>query len=202
MLLYWAAVEWQAHTMPSTRRLSTKAIRAGAWALTLLLIGGCTGVPSGIEPVDDFEVERYAGVWYEIMRLDHRFERNLVDVTAEYQLREDGVVTVVNRGFDTRRCSWQSIEGTAKFRGAADVGSLAVTFFWPIRGGYHVFALDRDDYEWAMVSGPTRGYLWILARDPGLDEAIRLRLMDKAARLGFAAEDLIVVEHGAASCNP
>jgi len=182
---------------------SVQGIRPGAWALlTLALLGGCTGVPSGIEPVGGFEVERYAGVWYEIMRLDHRFERNLVDVTAEYQLREDGVVTVVNRGFDTRRCSWQAIEGTATFRDAPDVASLAVTFFWPIRGGYHVFALDQEDYEWAMVSGPTRGYLWILARDPDLEDPIRLRLMDKAARLGFAAQELIMVEHGASTCEP
>ena len=85
-------------------------------------------------------MDRYLGTWYEIARLDHSFERGLSNVTATYELRDDGRIRVLNRGFDTSDCEWQDAEGTASFRGDPAVASLAVTFFWPFAGGYHVFA--------------------------------------------------------------
>jgi apolipoprotein D and lipocalin family protein len=170
--------------------------------LLALAAAGCTGIPKGVAPVEGFDVQRYKGEWFEIMRLDHSFERGLSNVTATYALRDDGSVGVLNRGFDAKNCRWKEASGRAVFQGAPETASLSVTFFWPFAGGYHVLALDKADYRWALVSGPTRGYLWILARQPDLAPEIRDRLVAQARGLGFPAEELILVEHGPLPCVP
>jgi len=167
----------------------------------LVLLAGCTGRPDGVEPVSPFDIERYKGVWYEIMRLDHSFERGLTNVTATYDLREDGTVGVLNRGFDREKCRWKEANGTAEFQGEKTVASLSVTFFWPFAGGYHVFALDQRNYGYALVAGPSHDYLWILARRPDLPVDIRKALVAKAREQGFPVDDLILVDHGQPPCK-
>ena len=157
----------------------------------LALAGGCTSVPSGLQAVKGFQADRYMGRWHEIARLDHSFERGLTQVTAEYTLREDGRIKVVNRGYDERRGRWREIEGTARFVGDRTEGRLKVTFFWPFWGGYDVIALDQKDYRYAVVSGPDRSYLWILCRDPKMDEALLSDLVSKAKGWGFDVDRLI-----------
>jgi len=166
-----------------------------------VFLSGCTGIPKGLAPVGAFDAKRYEGEWFEIVRLDHRFERGLSNVTATYSIRPDGIVRVLNKGFDTRRCRWRSIEGSARFLRDPATASLAVSFFGPFAGGYHVIELDKADYRWAVVSGPTRGYLWILAREPRLDPALLSRLEERLRSLGFATEELIRVEHGEPRCE-
>lgn len=166
----------------------------------LAILAGCTGVPDGIEPVRGFDAQRYLGTWYEIARLDHRFERGLDDVTATYAANPDGSIAVVNRGLERSQCRWKEAQGRAVFLGPRDRGSLAVTFFWPFAGGYHVFALDERDYGWALVSGPTRDYLWVLARRPDLPDAVRTQIVARARALGFPVQDLILVRHGGSAC--
>lgn len=163
-----------------------------------LLLGGCTGMPEGARPVDNFELDRYLGRWYEIARLDHSFERGLQRVSADYDLRDDGGVRVVNQGFDTAKQEWQRAEGKAYFIDATDVGRLKVSFFGPFYGAYNVIALD-DDYRYAMVSGPNLSYLWILAREPQLDPDIMDGLLSQAADLGFDTDALIKVDQQGAS---
>ncbi|MCX7313389.1 MAG: lipocalin family protein [Alphaproteobacteria bacterium] len=158
------------------------------------VVSGCTGIPRGVEPVRPFDVQRYKGEWFEIMRLDHSFERGLTNVTATYTPRDDGSVGVLNRGFNRKNCRWKEADGRAVLQGARDTASLSVTFFWPFAGGYHVFALDQQDYSWALISGPSRSYLWILARQPDLPPEIRNRLVDQARGLGFPVDDLILVD--------
>lgn len=154
----------------------------------------CTGVPEGVEVVRDFEASRYLGKWYEIARLDHSFERGLQGVTAEYSEREDGGIDVVNSGYNVEEDKRESAEGKAYFIDDRDLGRLKVSFFGPFYGAYNVIELD-EDYQWAMVCGPDRDYLWILARSPNLDKAIVDRLIQKAADLGFASDELIMVRH-------
>ncbi len=177
----------------STRRRSIRYI-AGV-CIAGVMLAGCTGVPEGVVPVTPFDISRYQGVWYEIQRLDHRFERGLTNVTANYSLRSDGKVSVVNRGFNSADCEWSEATGTAKFLGDESTASLAVTFFWPFAGGYHIFELDRDNYSYALVAGPSKEYLWLLARDPELDPALEARLIEDARALGFPVENLINVTH-------
>lgn len=162
-------------------------------ALLCLLTAGCVGVPDGVEPIAGFELERYLGRWYEIARLDHRFERDLINVSAEYTLREDGSVGVLNRGYSTRKAQWDAIEGRALFVGERDVAEIKVSFFGPFFGGYNVIALDREHYAYALVCGPNRDFLWILSREPTLADAIKNDLVEQARALGFAVDDLIWV---------
>ena len=157
------------------------------------LIAGCTGIPDKVSPVSGFDADRYLGTWYEIARLDHSFERGLEQVTAEYSLREDGGIRVVNRGYDRLKQRWKEAEGKAYFIGDRDVGRLKVSFFGPFYGGYNIIDLDHDTYQYALVCGPNTSYLWILARQPVLDRAIVDRLLAKASRLGFETSEMIFV---------
>jgi apolipoprotein D and lipocalin family protein len=163
-------------------------------ALALLLLSACTGIPDGLKPVEGFDLQRYLGQWHEIARLDHSFERGLVNVSATYSLREDGGIDVLNRGFDSGRGKWNEARGRAYFLGSPQTASLKVSFFGPFYGGYHVIALDREAYRYALISGPSREYLWILAREKQLPEALLKSLVAQARQAGFATQELIYVE--------
>jgi apolipoprotein D and lipocalin family protein len=168
-----------------------------AWLLLAMLSlgAGCTGIPEGVTAVHDFELERYLGTWYEIARLDHRFERGLSNVTATYTPRDDGGVDVRNRGYDESAGEWDEATGKAYPVGEPDVGRLKVSFFGPFYGAYNILELDREAYRYALVAGPNRSYLWILARSPDPDPLTVERLVAKAAELGFPTNELIRVQH-------
>jgi apolipoprotein D and lipocalin family protein len=165
-----------------------------ALCLALMLSACSMAPPDGLQPVTPFDINRYLGRWYEIARLDHSFERGMSDVNATYQLQDDGSVKVINRGYDTQRKAWKDAIGRVLFVGPSDTASLKVSFFGPFYGGYHVIALDQQDYRWSLVAGPDRDYLWILSREKTLPEDIRKQLTDRARTLGFATDKLIWVE--------
>jgi apolipoprotein D and lipocalin family protein len=163
--------------------------------LLALLVGGCARIPKDVRPVERFDLDRYLGTWYEIARLDHRFERGLTNITATYTMRDDGGVQVVNRGFRPDTGEWEEAVGRAYFVGNPEVASLKVSFFGPFYGGYNVIELDHDGYQYALICGPTRSYLWILARQPTLEESTMRALVEKARDLGFEVDKLIYVTH-------
>ena len=162
--------------------------------IALFALMGCTSIPEGIEPVDNFELEPYLGTWYEIARLDHSFERGLSNVTATYALREDGGVAVLNRGYRAGKGEWDEAQGKAYFVGDPGIGRLKVSFFGPFYGAYNVFELG-DNYEYSLVAGPNRSYLWILAREARLPQAMLEELLSKAEAAGYDISELILVEH-------
>jgi apolipoprotein D and lipocalin family protein len=164
-----------------------------AWAV--LALAGCTGIPETIEPVTGFELERYLGDWYEIARLDHSFERGLERITASYSMRDDGGVRVVNRGYHVADGRWNEAEGKAYFIGDPAVGRLKVSFFGPFYGAYNIFALDQENYRWAMVAGPDYSYLWVLSRTPAMAPELLQELLMQAAEAGFDTEAIIRVSH-------
>ena len=163
--------------------------------MTLAFLGGCVSVPDGVQPVSGVELDRYLGRWYEIARLDHRFERGMSNVSATYSMRDDGGVNVLNRGYKLEKGKWDEATGKAYFVGDTDVGRLKVSFFGPFYGGYNIVELDKENYEYAIVTGPNRKYLWILARTPELDQDILSMLVNKAKRLNFPTDELIYVDH-------
>jgi len=179
---------------PGRRFPSLRAITL-AQVATLALLTGCTGIPRGTEPVTGFELQRYLGKWFEIVRLDHSFERGLDCVTAEYSLREDGGVRVLNRGVKLDSGEIRAAEGRAYFIGMDSVGRLKVSFFGPFFGGYNILALD-DDYAWSLVAGPNFRYLWILSRTPVLDADIQRELIARAGAMGFPVDERITVYQG------
>jgi apolipoprotein D and lipocalin family protein len=161
-------------------------------ALCSLLLPACTvQVPEGVTPVDNFVLESYLGRWYEIARLDHRFERGMSQVTAEYSLREDGGVRVLNRGYMDSKGEWDDAEGRAYFVQDAQTGYLKVSFFGPFYGAYVI--VDHDPAAYSLVSGPDRSYLWILARTPTLPQQTLDTLLAQAQALGYDTEALIWV---------
>lgn len=165
------------------------------YLFVIFFVSSCTTIPEGINVVDNFEVQRYLGKWYEIARLDHRFERGLNNISAEYSLKEDGGIKVVNRGTNIVTGKLKQAEGKAYFIGKNNVGSLKVSFFGPFYGGYHIIALDKNAYQYAMISGPDLDYLWILSRQPKLDPVTLNQLIKQAKALGFAVDQLIFPEH-------
>lgn len=164
-------------------------------AITLALTAFARKTPEGVIPVENFEIERYLGLWYEIARTDNRFERGLQNVTAEYTKIDEDAIRVHNRGYNTRKEKWSDISGKAYQTGKSGDGQLKVTFFWPFYGGYNVFELDHDDYQYALVAGDNHDYLWILARTPSLPESTLEELLAKAEQAGFDTNKLIWVDH-------
>jgi apolipoprotein D and lipocalin family protein len=162
--------------------------------VAIAFTAGCVGVPEGIQPVTGFQVERYMGRWYEVARLDHSFERGMEQVTATYELRPDGTVAVLNRGYRADKGEWDEASGTAKFLGKPDVAALKVSFFGPFYGGYNVVDLDPG-YQHALIAGPNLSYLWILSRTPAPPRAEVERLVAKAKALGYDTSQLIYVKH-------
>lgn len=169
-------------------------VKQGLLLMVLSLLG-CVGIPENVEPVSGFQLERYLGQWYEIARLDHSFERGLSRVSATYSLREDGGVRVVNRGYSEEKQRWKEAEGKAYFVQSPDQGYLKVSFFGPFYGSYIIIELDKEQYQYALISGPDKSYLWILARTPELDAATIARLVARADALGYDTDKLLFVDH-------
>ena len=164
-------------------------------AFSLCLISGCLGMPKSVVPITDFELSKYLGKWYEVARLDHSFERGLNRVTAEYRLKDDGGVEVINRGFSTADNEWKEAIGKAYFVGENTEGYLKVSFFGPFYGSYVIFELEHDNYQYAFVSGPNTNYLWLLSRTTSVAPEVIDKFMSMAKTYGFDTEELIFVEH-------
>lgn len=166
----------------------------------LIIIGimsalfSCRTIPKGAEAVKPFDKARYLGNWYEIARLDFKFERNLNNTTANYSLNSNGTIRVVNQGFDTLEGKWKQATGKAKFVGDENIAMLKVSFFGPFYSGYNVIAID-DGYKYALVSGKNLKYLWILSRETVIPESIKTQYLKIAQEIGYNTSDLIWVEH-------
>lgn len=151
-------------------------------------------VPKGAIAVKPFNKNRYLGLWYEIARMDFRFERNLNNVTATYSLNNDGNIKVVNRGFDYVKKKWSQATGKAKLAGKPDEAKLKVSFFGPFYAEYNVIALDPE-YKYAMVAGKNLKYLWILCRETTIPGDIKQQYLNIARDLGYNISALIWTEH-------
>ena len=171
---------------------STRIMVRSVWTLVAVaMLSGCLGVPASVEPVEEFDLNRYLGKWYEIARLDHSFEEGLDNVTAVYSLRDDGGVNVVNRGFLSKDKVYQEALGRAYFVSDSDEGYLKVSFFRPFYASYVIFELDQDGYQYAFVSGPDTSFLWLLSRTPTVEQALLDHFIETSASLGFDTEELI-----------
>ena len=128
-------------------------------SLPLLALAACASNPVNAVPVAEFDADRYLGTWYEVARLDHSFERGLSHVTANYTKRDDGKITVLNRGYSEKKGEFEDAQGKAKFAADESTGHLKVSFFGPFYGDYIIFGLDKADYSRAYVSGGKDNYL-------------------------------------------
>ncbi len=187
---------------PPSRLSRWPLLLGGAALLAVLSLVACAATPpDGVKPVASFDVGRYAGHWFELARIDHRFEKGLVNTTADYSRNPDGSIQVINRGFDPVRNLWKQADGKGFFTGPQTEAALKVSFFGPFYGGYSVVALDPD-YQWAMVVGSNLGYLWILSRTSTLPEGVREKLSAQATAMGVDINKVLWVEQGVAAPAP
>jgi len=175
-------------------------MRATALAVALVgvnvVLSGCAvDVPSGVKPVTGFDAKRYMGTWYELARIDHSFEKDLTQVSASYSLKDDGSVTVLNRGFDSVKQEWREAEGKARFLGSSELAALKVSFFGPFYVGDYWVLDHADDYSWSIVGEPSGRYLWILSREARPPAETRQALRNRVQALGYDLSLLRETQH-------
>ncbi len=153
------------------------------------------GNPSVPQPAKDVDLQKYLGRWYEIARYEARFQRDCEAVAADYSLRPDGQIGVVNScRRKTLDAPVDSVEGRAYVVEGSRNAKLRVSFFWPFYGNYWI--LDRgDDYEWAIVGEPSGRYLWLLFRTPHPPEAVQQAVKARAAEMGYETNLLRTTKH-------
>ena len=148
-------------------------------------------MPSVVSSVD---LNRYKGMWYEIARLPNFFERKLKCTSATYTLRDDGRITVLNKGnYLTDPEKSTSSQGIAWIPDKNSPAKLKVQFFWPFSGDYWIMELDKE-YRYVLVGDPAHKYLWILSREKKMDEATYNMLLHKAVDNGYDVKSIIKVE--------
>lgn len=163
-------------------------------AMLLCLLAGCNKWEQfnqetvNNDPVESIDWARYSGVWYEIARIDHYFERGMTHTQAVYTLREDGKVEVQNSGI--KKGKKKTSKGRAK--PTEEPALLRVSFFGPFYNDYRVLMVDAD-YQFALVGGSTDDYLWILSRTPQIDEEIKARILAEAQRRDYETYRLLWV---------
>lgn len=160
----------------------------------LTVFNSCSDMPKDAQPIQNFDVNKYLGTWYEIARFDFRFEKDLDNTSAQYSLDQDGNVQVLNSGYHTKKNEWRKAVGVAKFRGNKDVAALKVSFFGPFYSGYNVIALDSE-YQYALIAGKDLDYLWILSRTKSIPQEIKDRYLKIAQGIGYDTTKLIWVKH-------
>lgn len=166
----------------------------------LFILSGCVSIPKGVTPVNNFEIDRYLGKWYEIARIENRFEQGLENVTAEYIATDDGI-TVVNRGYSLGKQQWQQSTGVAYSVSDKEIAHVKVSFFRPFYGSYVVFQLEQENYEYAFVSGGDKDYLWLLARKFEISDEIKNEFYQQSKKLGFDVDRLVWVGHEKSKLN-
>lgn len=163
---------------------------------SITFIIGCGGNYPPLKTVDNVDLNRYLGKWYEISRLPNSFQEGCVCTISEYEMLDEETIKVTNKcREDSARGDLDIAEGKAWVVPNSGNAKLKVQFFWPFRGDYWIIELDKEDYNYVLVGTPSRKYLWILARQPNLDQTIYNKLLKTAETEGFDISRLIVTEH-------
>ena len=159
---------------------------------TMVSLAGCVSVPKvDNAPVSAFDLNRYLGEWYEIARFDHSFERGVEQAKANYSLKDDGTIEVVNSGIKNGKPK----TAIGKGKRTDTPALLRVSFFGPFYADYRVMLID-EDYTYALVGSGGADYIWFLSRTPGLSETAKSELLAEARRRGYDTDKLIWVRQG------
>lgn len=181
--------------------LMTAAVVGVIFMVSLGLASAESTTRPPLRTVDSVDLSRYGGTWYEIARYPNRFQRDCQsDTTAEYTLRKDGKVQIVNscRQKDGKT---KTARGTAKIADKTTTAKLRVTFFWPFYGDYWVIGLDPN-YRYAIVGEPKRKYLWILSRTPEMDGTTYEQIVEQIRAASYDPEKLIKTRQSPRSGQP
>lgn len=156
------------------------------------LLLSCKSNPVPVDPISNFDIEKYSGNWYEIARIDNRFEKGLTNVKVEYKLMDD-YFEVIKNGINTTNNTDYETYGKAILNDKDNTGHLKVSFWGPWYGNYIIFYLDKN-YQYAFISGGADEYLWLLAREPKISNAIVKKFKQKAKKIGFDTTKIIMVD--------
>ena len=158
-------------------------------SVLLCRLAGCSKLTVDNSVVNDFDLNRFLGEWYEIARFDHRFERDMERTKALYVLREDGKVDVLNTG--KKKGKYSEAKGVAKLTDTP--ARLRVSFWGPFYSDYRVMMLDKD-YQYALIGSGSDNYLWILSRTPQISPETKNKILTEARRRGYDTTKLIWVK--------
>jgi apolipoprotein D and lipocalin family protein len=169
-------------------------MRKWHWGVVLVALMTPVGAAAAQEPeltvVSSVDLDRYLGTWYEIASYPAWFQRNCTAVTAQYSLRDDGLIRVVNscrKGTPSGKL--KQAKGRAKVVDRNTNAKLKVSFFWPFWGDYWIIDLDPN-YQWAVVGEPRRKYLWILSRTSTMDEETYTSIVARLPGKGYDPDRL------------
>lgn len=162
----------------------------GAVALGTVAYNALKPVVSRPDVVEPFNLDKYLGKWYEIARLDFRWERGLSQVTAEYSKNKDGSIRVNNQGYSEEKERWKQSLGKAKFVNGPQKGALKVSFFGPFYSGYNIVRITPD-YKYALIFGDNLDYMWILGRDTEIPDKIKNEFLTYALQCGYETGKLV-----------
>ena len=168
-----------------------KLLALGATAF-IIGISSYKFIPKQVKAVKNFDRKKYLGTWYEIARLDYKWEKGLDHVSATYLLNDNGSIRVENKGYDVKKNQWKESVGRAKPVDDSTEGRLKVSFFGPFYAGYNVVAIDKD-YKYALVIGGKTDYMWLLSREKTIPEDIKQQYLQKAKEFGVKTDKLIWV---------
>lgn len=157
-------------------------------AIVISVLMSCSSLTVDNSPVEDVDLKRFLGKWYEIARYDHKFERGMEECTATYTLQNDGKLVITNHGM--KNGQWDTSVGKGKL--TDEPGVLRVSFWGPFYSDYRIMMLAYD-YSYALIGGSTDSYLWILSRTPTLDDYTRDRILLEARRRGYDTSALLWV---------
>ncbi|MCB0419497.1 MAG: lipocalin family protein [Bdellovibrionales bacterium] len=156
-----------------------------ATVISLFIFSVLTAEADPMKTVDFVDVDKYLGSWYEVASIPQSFQKDCFCSRAEYSLREDGHLRVVNScNKKSHQGKISIVEGYAKIIDKNTNSKLKVTFFWPFFGDYWIIGLDAD-YRYSVVSSPDRSTLWVLSRTPILDPRLLQMALDDAKRQGL-----------------
>jgi apolipoprotein D and lipocalin family protein len=159
-------------------------------SLATLGLFSCATIPQHANAIHPFNKDKYLGKWYEVARFDFTFEKNLINTTAEYSQNKNGTIKVDNKGYDTIQKIWKQSIGKAKFVESDSIAMLKVSFFGPFYGGYNVIAID-EEYKYALITGSSLNYLWILSRETTIPEDVKANYLKIAGDLGYDTSKLL-----------
>jgi apolipoprotein D and lipocalin family protein len=174
--------------------INQKAMKRSLFFILTIMLLSSANSQKTLSVVSSVDLNRYKGKWFEIARLPNFFERKLKCASAEYILRDDGKITVINAGnYITDPQKSTSVKGVAWIPDKNFPAKLKVQFMWPFSGDYWIMHLDKE-YRYVLVGDPGYKYLWILARDKTMDESTYKMLLQKAIDEGYDVKSIIKVE--------
>lgn len=184
--------------MNAKKKSPVAAMIPGAVCLTVMMLVSCATVPADVmdpvDLVDTVDVERYLGRWYEIARYQSGFEKSIMGATAEYSLRDDGRIQVVNSGFKkSLDGAYTAVKAVAWVPDPSVPAALKVKFFNLFTSDYMIIGLDQENYEWAIVGNNSREFLWFLSRSHTIDNDLYVMMENIALSQGFNTDTLFRV---------